>query len=274
MTLSADTECIAAATHAMQELADSDPRSAPAMCDLGKNLFTAPIEGLGQRLGIVVAGGNESGKTSLADALFAASFFNACLRHAEDVGMANIAPIVDAGNRVVITHGNGPQVGFILLRSELTRDVLHQVPLANCVADTQGSIGMQIAQTLQNAFQRRGSEQQVVAVVTQVLVDAEDPSFTNPTKPIGPFYDAERAALDFALAAASVPNAVDDSIAAELRKYWNEGEIVEMLGVISLFGFLNRWNDSMGTSIEPGAVESGEKYLSKYGWETGKHGNP
>ena len=100
---------------------------------------------------------------------------------------ANIAPIVDAGNRVVITHGNGPQVGFILLRSELTRDVLHQVPLANCVADTQGSIGMQIAQTLQNAFQRRGSEQQVVAVVTQVLVDAEDPSFTNPTKPIGPF---------------------------------------------------------------------------------------
>ena len=100
---------------------------------------------------------------------------------------ANIAPIIAAGNRVVITHGNGPQVGFILMRSELTRDVLHQVPLANCVADTQGSIGMQIAQTLQNAFRELGSEQQVVAVVTQVLVDAEDPSFTNPTKPIGPF---------------------------------------------------------------------------------------
>ena len=98
-----------------------------------------------------------------------------------------IAPIVEAGYRVVVTHGNGPQVGFILLRSELTRDVLHQVPLANCVADTQGSIGMQIAQSLQNAFQRLGSDQQVVAVVTQVLVDAEDSSFTNPTKPIGPF---------------------------------------------------------------------------------------
>ena len=70
-----------------------------------------------------------------------------------------IAPIVAAGNRVVVTHGNGPQVGFILLRSELTRDVLHQVPLANCVADTQGSIGMQIAQSLQNAFGRLGSEQ-------------------------------------------------------------------------------------------------------------------
>ncbi len=99
---------------------------------------------------------------------------------------SNIAPIVLAGNRVVVTHGNGPQVGFILMRSELTRDVLHQVPLANCVADTQGSIGMQIAQTLQNAFHRLGSEQQAVAVVTQVLVDAEDPSFANPTKPIGP----------------------------------------------------------------------------------------
>jgi carbamate kinase len=100
---------------------------------------------------------------------------------------SHIAPIVAAGNRVVVTHGNGPQVGFILMRSELTRDVLHQVPLANCVADTQGSIGMQIAQTLQNAFRRLGSEQQVVAIVTQVLVDADDPSFANPTKPIGPF---------------------------------------------------------------------------------------
>ena len=100
---------------------------------------------------------------------------------------SHIAPIVEAGYRVVVTHGNGPQVGFILLRSELTRDVLHQVPLANCVADTQGSIGMQIAQSLQNAFERLGNEQPVVALVTQVLVDPEDPSFNNPTKPIGPF---------------------------------------------------------------------------------------
>ncbi len=106
---------------------------------------------------------------------------------------SHIAPIVTAGNRVVVTHGNGPQVGFILMRSELTRDVLHQVPLANCVADTQGSIGMQIAQTLQNAFDELGSEQQVVAIVTQVLVDPEDPSFGNPSKPIGPFMTEEEA---------------------------------------------------------------------------------
>ena len=106
---------------------------------------------------------------------------------------SHIAPIVAAGNRVVVTHGNGPQVGFILMRSELARDLLHQVPLANCVADTQGSIGMQIAQTLRNAFGRLGSEQQVAAVVTQVLVDEQDPSFANPTKPIGPFMSEEEA---------------------------------------------------------------------------------
>jgi uncharacterized peroxidase-related enzyme len=85
------------------------------------------------------------------------------------------------------------------------------------------------------------------------------------------FSDAERAALDFSLAASVIPNAVDEKIKTDLYKYWNEGEIVEMLGVISLFGYLNRWNDSMGTSIEDGAVESGNQYLGKHGWEKGKH---
>lgn len=85
------------------------------------------------------------------------------------------------------------------------------------------------------------------------------------------FNEAERAALDFSLAASQVPNAVDETTKNRLYKHWNEGEIVEMLGVISLFGYLNRWNDSMGTSIEKGAVESGEHYLGKYGWEKGKH---
>ncbi|WP_190810229.1 carboxymuconolactone decarboxylase family protein [Flagellimonas sp. S3867] len=85
------------------------------------------------------------------------------------------------------------------------------------------------------------------------------------------FSDAERAALDFSLAASQVPNAVDADIKTRLYEHWNEGEIVEMLGVISLFGYLNRWNDSMGTSIEDGAVESAEQYLEKTGWEKGKH---
>ena len=85
------------------------------------------------------------------------------------------------------------------------------------------------------------------------------------------FSEAERVALDFSLAASVIPNAVDETLKNRLYKYWTDGEIVEMLGVISLFGFLNRWNDSMGTSIENGAIESGEKYLAKNGWTKGKH---
>ena len=99
----------------------------------------------------------------------------------------HIVPIVSEGYRVVVTHGNGPQVGFILLRSDLARKVLHQVPLANCVADTQGAIGYQITQTLQNELYLNGIDKDVVAVVTQVVVDTDDPAFGRPDKPIGPF---------------------------------------------------------------------------------------
>jgi uncharacterized peroxidase-related enzyme len=85
------------------------------------------------------------------------------------------------------------------------------------------------------------------------------------------FTDAERAALDFSIAASSIPNSVDDEISVNLRKHWDDGEIVEILGVISLFGYLNRWNDSMGTEMEEGAVKTGEKYLASRGWSVGKH---
>lgn len=105
----------------------------------------------------------------------------------------HIVPIIEAGYRVLVTHGNGPQVGFILLRSELARDTIHQVPLANCVADTQGSIGLQIAQSLQNEFLHHDMTQAVTAVVTQCVVDEQDPSFDQPSKPIGPFMTEEEA---------------------------------------------------------------------------------
>jgi len=105
----------------------------------------------------------------------------------------HIAPIVREGYRVVITHGNGPQVGFILLRSDLAREVLHEVPLVSCVADTQGAIGYQITQTLQNELHVQGIDQDVAAVVTQVVVDPDDPAFQHPDKPIGPFMTEEEA---------------------------------------------------------------------------------
>ena len=96
-----------------------------------------------------------------------------------------------------------------------------------------------------------------------------DSIWNYPTSPH--FTDAERAAFDFAIAAASLPNNVTAGIAAELKRHWDEGEIVEILGVVSLFGFLNRWNDSMATTLEDGAAEIGHRQLSSRGWERGKH---
>ena len=85
------------------------------------------------------------------------------------------------------------------------------------------------------------------------------------------FSDGERAALDLALAAGSVPNAVDEALQERVQAHWDDGEIVEILGVIALFGYLNRWNDSMATTLEEGAVESGQQWLTSDGWDRGKH---
>jgi carbamate kinase len=101
---------------------------------------------------------------------------------------AHIADMIAQGWNVVITHGNGPQVGFILLRSEYASKILHAVPLDSCGADTQGAIGYMIQQALHNEFLRRNIARQCVTVVTQVLVDRSDPAMQHPTKPIGSFY--------------------------------------------------------------------------------------
>jgi len=86
------------------------------------------------------------------------------------------------------------------------------------------------------------------------------------------FSEAERAAFEFTLAAASVPNGITERISAELMRHWDDGEVVEILGVVALFGFLNRWNDSMGTTLEDRAVEMGKRQLAARGWMPGKHG--
>jgi uncharacterized peroxidase-related enzyme len=85
------------------------------------------------------------------------------------------------------------------------------------------------------------------------------------------FSEAEKAAFDFALAAASVPNSVTPEIGAALRQHWTENEIVEILGVIALFGFLNRWNDSMATTLEDIGISAGERNMVSKGWTAGKH---
>jgi len=107
----------------------------------------------------------------------------------------HIAEMIAAGWRVAIGHGNGPQVGFILRRSEIAHRVegMHEVPLDVCGADSQGAIGYALQQTLQNWLFQRGIHTNVATVITQVLVDHDDPAFRNPTKPIGGFMEEEEA---------------------------------------------------------------------------------
>jgi len=106
---------------------------------------------------------------------------------------AHIVRLVEAGHRVVIAHGNGPQVGFVLLRAEFSRSILHSVPLDSCVADTQGAIGYQLQMALNNEFNKVGMRPNVATIVTQVEVSDSDPSFQKPTKPIGSFMTGEDA---------------------------------------------------------------------------------
>jgi len=107
----------------------------------------------------------------------------------------HIADMIEQGWEVSITHGNGPQVGFILRRSEIAAKVagMHEVPLDVCGADSQGALGYALQQNLQNILYQRGIRKNVATIITQTLVDKDDPAFRNPTKPIGSFMSKEEA---------------------------------------------------------------------------------
>ncbi|HCP46391.1 MAG TPA: carbamate kinase [Deltaproteobacteria bacterium] len=111
------------------------------------------------------------------------------------VPIADFIESSDRDDRIVLTHGNGPQAGFKALRSELSKEQLHEVPLDSIVADTQGSIGYMIQRALREELRHRGLPFVVAAVVTEVEVDPEDQAFKEPTKPIGRFYTAEEAGI-------------------------------------------------------------------------------
>lgn len=138
-------------------------------------------------LAVVAIGGNslitDAGHRTVADQYAAAG----------ETGH-HIAALVADGWNVAVTHGNGPQVGFILRRSELASHELHEVPLDVCGADTQGAIGYALQQNLANDFRRAGIDKAVATVVTMVEVAADDPAFANPSKPIGSFMDEADAA--------------------------------------------------------------------------------
>lgn len=105
----------------------------------------------------------------------------------------SIVNIIKDGWDVVLTHGNGPQVGAILLQNQAGRDIVPPMPLGICVAESQGLIGYMIQQCLSNALRKEGIDRDVVTIITQVLVEDKDPAFDNPTKPIGPYFNEDQA---------------------------------------------------------------------------------
>lgn len=110
-----------------------------------------------------------------------------------EISCRNLVDLARDGYRMVITHGNGPQVGSLLIKNELAKDIVPPMPLDVCVSNTQGSIGFAIQQTLQNMLKKAGLERDVASVITRVEVDLDDPAFRNPTKPIGPFFSQAEA---------------------------------------------------------------------------------
>lgn len=106
---------------------------------------------------------------------------------------AYVAELIKQGHRVVITHGNGPQAGNILIKNEIAKDAVPSMPLDVIVSNTQGAIGYAISQVMRNYFDSIGLEIPIVAVITQVIVSAEDPAYQNPTKFVGPFFSQEQA---------------------------------------------------------------------------------
>jgi len=143
---------------------------------------------MAKKLAVVAVGGNslilDPKKVTVEDQYIAAAETS-----------KHIADMIEAGWDVAIGHGNGPQVGFILRRSEIAAkyEGMHEVPLDVCGADSQGAIGYALQQTLQNELIRRGIKKPVVTIVTQVKVDKNDKAFQNPTKPIGGFMDEAEA---------------------------------------------------------------------------------
>ncbi|MDO9556106.1 MAG: carbamate kinase [Coriobacteriia bacterium] len=111
-----------------------------------------------------------------------------------DASMRHIAVLAGSGDRIVLTHGNGPVVGNIVLRNEAARDLVPPMPLYIAGADSEGGIGLMLQMSLHNRLRLAGVDRPVVSVITQCVVDADDPAFTAPSKPIGPYFDADGAA--------------------------------------------------------------------------------
>jgi carbamate kinase len=137
-------------------------------------------------LAVCAIGGN-----SLVRSSRRSSFQDQCETARETA--THLAELAATDHRLIITHGNGPQVGYLLIRSHMSRNYLPEIPLDACNAQTQAEIGYMLQMALKNEFLARGLDRGVVTLVTQVLVDRNDPAFRSPSKPVGPFYTKREA---------------------------------------------------------------------------------
>jgi uncharacterized peroxidase-related enzyme len=163
----------------------------------------------------------------------------------------------------------------VLIMQRRPRMVKALAQLAAAVWDPDGSVDLGFRRLIAHVASRASGCQYCMAhTAGGALLLGVDPKrveaiWDYASSPL--YTEAERIALDFALAAASVPNAVDDALFASMQKHWTDDQIVEITGVISLFGFMNRWNDTMATPLEEEPTAVGGEYLESHGWSVGKH---
>ena len=144
------------------------------------------VSGLAEKLIVIALGGNALLKRGQKGS------FDDQYQNVKST-VANVADLIERGYKIVLTHGNGPQVGATLLRHEAAKNIVPPFPLDACGAETQGFIGYMIQQALRNELKSRGIDKFVITIITRVIVDKHDSAFQNPTKPIGPFYTKEEA---------------------------------------------------------------------------------
>ena len=197
--------------------------------------------------------------------------------------MARLAPLPVDDSDPELREGFGPKIankGFLVnsLRIMQRRPKLlkAQLKMSAAVWDPEGEVSVSFKRLLAYAASRkqecnycmahnalgalkRGIDEEKLAAVPQFQ-----------TSPL--FTEAERVAMEFAIAAASQPNAVTDELFERMKQHWTEGQIVEITAIIAWFGFMNRWNDTMATPLEPDAIEVAEKHIAKQGWKLGIHG--
>jgi len=171
------------------------------------------------------------------------------------------------------------RLGFIpnsvLIMQRNPKMVLGFTQMSAAIWDPAGKVDIKVKRLISHVTSRSAGCQYCTAHTAEgaakVGVDQQklDAVWSYRTSPL--FNAAERAALDVAVAAGTVPNAVTDDMFVELRKHWSDDQVVEIIGVIAMFGFLNRWNDTFATPLEDEPLDFGEKHLSGHGWDAGKH---